>query len=276
MPSEEESRLRRAEVAAILSDRAQRAVGDRPWWQRFELEVELGGFKLSALAIAGWTIVGGILTSIVVAAWQQSLWGLLAGLLAPFVTRYIVSRRVSKMRKAFEEQLADNLDVLAGAMRTGHSTMGALSVMIDSAIEPSKSEFRRVLQDEQLGVPLDDALMVMSRRMESYDAGQIALVMKLQREAGGNTAEVLDRVAEVIRGRMELRRLVDVLTAQARMSRWILTGLPIFVLLALIFTGGDYLEPMTSTLVGKIALVIGAVMVLIGSLWIKQISKLDV
>ena len=160
----------------------------------------------------------------------QSLWGLLLGLAAPFVTRYIVSRKVSKMRKAFEEQLADNLDVLAGAMRTGHSTMGALSVMVDSAVEPSKTEFRRVLQDEQLGVPLDDALKVMSRRMQSKDAEQIALVMRLQREAGGNTAEVLDRVAEVIRGRMELRRLVEVLTAQARISRWILTSLPIFVL----------------------------------------------
>jgi tight adherence protein B len=276
VPSEEESRLRRAEVAAILADTAQRTVGGQRWYQRFESDVELGGFKLSALAIIGWTIVGGILFSLVVAIWFQTLWGLLAGLAAPFVTNFIVSRRVSKMRKAFEEQLADNLDVLAGAMRTGHSTMGALSVMVDSAIEPSKSEFRRVLQDEQLGVPLDDALMVMARRMQSYDAEQIGLVMKLQREAGGNTAEVLDRVAEVIRGRMELRRLVDVLTAQARISRWILTGLPIFVLLALAFTGGDYLDPMTSTLVGKIALVVGAVMVLIGSFWIKQISKLDV
>lgn len=276
VPSEDESRLRRAEVAAILADTAQRAVGQQRWWQRFETDVELGGFKLSPLAIAGWTIVGGILASLVVAGWRQSLWGLLAGLAAPFVTRFIVSRRVSKMRRAFETQLADNLDVLAGAMRTGHSTMGALSVMVDSAIEPSKSEFRRVLQDEQLGVPLDDALMVMARRMHSYDAEQIALVMRLQREAGGNTAEVLDRVAEVIRGRMELRRLVDVLTAQAKISRWVLTALPIFVLLALIFTGGDYLQPMFDSLVGKIALVIGGVMVIIGSLWIKQISKLDV
>jgi tight adherence protein B len=75
---------------------------------------------------------------------------------------------------------------------------------------------------------------------------------------------------------MELRRLVDVLTAQARISRWILTGLPIFVLLALSFTGGDYLDPMLSTLVGKIALVFAAILILIGSLWIKQISKLDV
>jgi tight adherence protein B len=276
VPSEEESRLRRAEVAQMLADRAQRTVGGQRWWQRFETDVELGGFGLSALAIAGWTIVGGILASIVAAIVFQSLWGLLLGLAAPFVTRYVVSRRVRKMRRAFEEQLADNVDVLAGAMRTGHSTMGALSVMADSAIEPSKTEFRRVLQDEQLGVPLDDALMVMARRMESKDGEQIALVMRLQREAGGNTAEVLDRVAEVIRGRMELRRLVDVLTAQARISRWILTLLPVAVLGMLLMSGGDYLDPMLSSLVGKIALVFGAVLVLIGSFWIKQISKLDV
>jgi tight adherence protein B len=276
VPSEEESRLRRAEVSQMLANTAQRTVGGQRWWQRFETDVELGGFSLSPLAIAGWTIVGGILASLVAAIVFQSLWGLLLGLAAPLFTRYFVSRRVSKMRRAFEEQLADNLDVLAGAMRTGHSTMGALSVMVDSAIEPSKTEFRRVLQDEQLGVPLDDALAVMARRMESRDAEQLGLVMRLQREAGGNTAEVLDRVAEVIRGRMELRRLVDVLTAQAKISRWILTGLPIFTLIALMFSGGDYLDPMLSSVVGKIALVFGAVLVLIGSFWIKQISKLDV
>jgi tight adherence protein B len=183
---------------------------------------------------------------------------------------------VRKKRKDFQEELPDNLDVLAGAMRTGHSTMGALSVMVDSANEPARSEFRRVLQDEQLGVPLDSALMVMARRMDSQDAEQIALVMRLQREAGGNTAEVLDRVAEVIRGRMELRRMVEVLTAQARISRWILTGLPIFVMFSLLFTGGDFLDPMLNSLVGKIALVFAAIMVVIGSFWIKQLSKLDV
>jgi tight adherence protein B len=276
VPSEEESRLRRAEVASMLADTAQRTVGGQRWWQRFETDVELSGFGLSALAIAGWTIVGGIFMSIAAAIVFQSLFGLLAGLAAPFVTRWIVSRKVRKMRRAFEEQLGDNLDVLAGAMRTGHSTMGALSVMVDSSIEPSRTEFRRVLQDEQLGVPLDDALMVMARRMESRDAEQLGLVMRLQREAGGNTAEVLDRVAEVIRGRMELRRLVDVLTAQARISRWILTALPIGVLLMLMLSGGDYLDPMLNSLVGKLALVFGGILVLIGSLWIKQISKMDV
>lgn len=276
VPTEDESRLRRAEVAALLASTAQRTVEGQRWWQRFETDVELGGFRFSPLALAGWTIVGGIAASLVAAIALQSLWGLLVGLAAPLVTRFVVSRRVRKKRKAFWEQLPDNLDVLAGAMRTGHSTSGALSVMVDSADEPSKSEFRRVLQDDQLGVPLDDAIMVMARRMESKDAEQIALVMRLQREAGGNTAEVLDRVAEVIRGKMELQRLVDVLTAQARISRWILTGLPFFVLFMLASSGGDYLDPMINSLLGRIALLVGAIMVLIGSLWIKRIAKMDV
>lgn len=276
VPSEDESRARRAEVAAQLAQQAQSTVGGRKWWQRFETDVELGGFRMSPLAIAGWTIVGGLVGSLAAAIYFQALWGLLVGLGAPLVTRYLVSRKVRKARAAFDEQLPDNLDVLAGALRTGHSMMGALSVMVDSAAEPSKSEFRRVLQDEQLGVPLDDAIMVMARRMESYDAEQVAMVMRLQREAGGNTAEVLDRVAETIRGRMELKRLVTVLTAQARISRWILTLLPIFVFVMLVISGGDYLDPMLRSLAGKLALVTGGIMVFIGSWWIKKLAELDV
>jgi tight adherence protein B len=276
VPTEEESRFRRAEVATMLAEKAQRRIGGQRWWQTFERDVEIGGFRPSPLAIAGWTIVGGIVASLVAAIVFQSLAGLLVGLAAPIVTRFLVSRRLSKVRKEFDEQLPDNLDVLAGALRTGHSVMGALSVMVDGADEPSKEEFRRVLQDEQLGVALDDALMVMAKRMESSDAEQFAVVMKLQREAGGNTAEVLDRVAETIRGRMELRRLVEVLTAQARISRWILTSLPVFLLLALLFTGGEYLDPLLNTTVGRISLGIGVIMVMVGSFWIKKISKMVV
>ena len=276
VPSEEESRARRAEVAAVLASKAQQRIGGLRSWQRFESDVELIGLTISPLALLFWTIVAGIVASLVAAIVLQSLWGLLVGILAPFVTRAYVAHKVKKVKEAFEEQLADNLDVLAGAMRTGHSVMGALAVMVESADEPSKREFRRVLQDEQLGVPLDDALMVMARRMGSYDAEQVAMVMRLQREAGGNTAEVLDRVAETIRGRQEIRRLVQVLTAQARISRWILTSLPIFLLLVLSFTGGDYLDPLLHNTLGQFMLVLGAVLVFIGSFWIKKIAEVDV
>ena len=275
VPSEDESRLRRAEVAAFLAETAQKRVGRLRSWQAFETDVDLARFRLSPLAIAGWTIVGGIVAGLVAAVYFQHFAGFLVAFAAPLVTRFIVSRQVRKARDSFAEQLADNLDVLAGALRTGHAIMGALSVMVESADEPSKTEFHRVLQDEQLGVRLDEALMVMARRMQSYDAEQVAMVMRLQRDAGGNTAEVLDRVAETIRGRQELRRLVDVLTAQAKISRWILTALPIFVFVMLVMSGGNYLDPMLGSTFGIIALITGGVMVLVGSFWIKRISTLD-
>lgn len=276
VPSEDESRQRRAEVAGMLAERAQRRVEGHRWWQDFEHDVELAGFKATAVTIAGWTVLGGVLTSIVVAVVFQSLLGLFAGLVAPLVTRAVVKRRISKMRSAFAEELPDNLEVLAGALRAGHSLIGAMGVMVDGATEPSKSEFRRVLQDEQLGVPLDDALMVMSRRMDNLDIEQVAIVTRLQREAGGNTAEVLDRVVENIRGRMELRRLVRVLTAQGRIARYILTAIPIVLLFFFLSVNKVWLEPLWLTGPGRFALGTWVVLLIGGWFAIKKIVEIEV
>ncbi len=276
IPTEDESRLRRAEVAGMLAERAQRRVEGHRWWQSFERDVELAGFSASAVSIAGWTVVAGIVTSLVVAIAFQSLLGLLAGLIAPFVTRAVVRRRVAKIRSSFAEELPDNLEVLAGALRAGHSLIGAMGVMVDGATEPSKSEFRRVLQDEQLGVPLDEALMVMARRMDNLDVEQVALVTRLQREAGGNTAEVLDRVVENIRGRMELKRLVRVLTAQGRIARYILTAIPIFLLLFFFSVNRVWLEPLWETGPGRFALGTWVVLLIAGWYAIKKIVEIEV
>jgi tight adherence protein B len=238
--------------------------------------VELAGFGASASTLAGWTVIAGVLTSIIVAAVFQSLIGLLAGLVAPIVLRMLVKKRIGKIRSAFAEELPDNLEVLAGALRAGHSLIGAMGVMVDGADEPSKSEFRRVLQDEQLGVPLDDALMVMSRRMDNLDVEQVAIVTRLQREAGGNTAEVLDRVVENIRGRMELRRLVRVLTAQGRIARYILTAIPVVLLLFFFSVNPVWLEPLWETNVGRFALGMWVVMLVGGWFAIKKIVEIEV
>jgi len=191
------------------------------------------------------------------------------------VTRSMVSRRVTKKRAAFAEMLPENVDVIAGSLRAGHSLIGAMNVMADDATEPSKTEFRRVLQDEQLGVPVDEALMVMAQRMDNVDVEQLALVTRLQREAGGNTAEVLDRLVETMRGRMELRRLITVLTAQNRFARWILTALPVALLLAIWVTTPTYLQPLFHTTVGVISLGAWVVMLIVGSFWIKRITTME-
>ena len=148
--------------------------------------------------------------------------------------------------------------------------------MVDGGIEPSKSEFRRVLSDEQLGIPLDQALMVTSRRMENVDIEQVAIVTRLSREAGGNTAEVLDRVVENVRGRMEIRRLIRVLTAQGRLARWVLTGLPLVLVAFLMVINPDWLDPLTATNVGRAFLVLWVLMLIAGSVVIKRIVEIEV
>ncbi len=276
IPTEEESSVRRAEVASMLADRAQQRVAGHRWWQSFEKDVELSGFSASAVTIAGWTIVAAVLSSLITAIVFQSLLGLLVGLAAPLITRTVVKSRVSTKRKAFGEQLPDNLEVMAGALRAGHSLVGAMNVMVEGADQPSQSEFRRVLQDEQLGVPIDQALMVTSDRMENRDIDQVAIVTRLQREAGGNTAEVLDRVVENIRGRMEIRRLIRVLTAQGRLAGWVLTGLPLALVGFLLVLNPDWLDPLTETNLGRAFLVLWALMLIAGKITIKRIIEIEV
>ena len=276
IPTEEEGKARRAEVTAMLAERAEQKFRSYRWWQNFERDVEIADFSASPITLLGWALIGGVLASIVAAIGFHSLWGLLVGLVAPIVLRFVVSTRLARKRAAYAEQLPDNIDVLAGALRAGHSLVGALNVMVDGAAEPSKTEFRRVMQDEQLGIPIDEAIMVMAARMANEDVEQVALVTRLAREAGGNTAEVLDRVVENIRGKMELRRLVKVLTAQGRLARWILIALPVVLAGWILVINPSWLDPLFQTGLGRLSLVAWVVMLLIGSWMLKKITEIVV
>src|SRR5205085_6940130 len=200
----------------------------------------------------------------------------LLGLAIPFAVRAFIRRKVAKKRQAFAEQLPDNLQVLASALRAGHSFVGALSVVVEDAPEPSRSEFRRVVADEQLGVPLEDALHVVVERMANRELEQVALVGALQRQTGGNTAEVLDRVTDTIRERFELRRTVQTLTAQGRLSRWVVSLLPVFLLIAISFINPGYTHVLYAHTGGRIALGVAFVMIVSGSLVIKKIINIKV
>ena len=153
-------------------------------------------------------------------------------------------RTLARRRNRFAEQLPDALQVIASALRSGHSFAGALAVVVESASEPMKSEMQRVVADEQLGVPIQDSLGVVAERMASRDVEQLALVAQLQREAGGDAAEVVDRVAETVRERFDLKRLIQTLTMQGRMSRWIVSALPIVIVIAVKLENPHYFHPL--------------------------------
>src|SRR5437764_5397672 len=204
------------------------------------------------------------------------MFSLAFALAIPFVTRSLLRRQLARRRMQFAEQLPDNLQVLSSALRAGHSFIGALSVVVNDAPEPARSEFQRVVADEQLGVPIDQALEVVVQRMDSRELEQVALVAALQRETGGNTAEVLDQVTDTIRERFELRRTVQTLTAQGRMSRWVLTFLPLFLLLAITLINPGYMSVMYDSAGGKVVLVLAGISVACGSLVIKRIVNIKV
>jgi tight adherence protein B len=165
---------------------------------------------------------------------------------------------------------------VASALRSGHSFAGSLAVVVDSGSEPMKSEMQRVVADEQLGVPIQDSLAIVAQRMASREVEQLALVAELQREAGGNAAEVIDQVAETVRERFDLKRLIKTLTTQGRMSRAIVSALPVFIFVVIRLESPDYFHPLTSTTGGRVVLGLAALWAVLGSLVIKRIVEIEV
>jgi tight adherence protein B len=239
-------------------------------------ESELAGIEASLAHIVLGMIAIGLAIGVGAALLISSPWGLLAGLVAPLATRTVIKRRVARTRKRFEQQLPDNLDVVSSALRVGQSLVGAFTVTVEAADEPSRSELGRAIADEQLGVPFDVALRRVAVRMQSRDVDQVALVARLQRQAGTNAAEVIDQVSANIRGRMDLERLVRTLTAQGRMARWIVSLLPVFLFGAMYVLNKEYLAPLWQTTEGKLGLVVAAIMICTGSFVIKKIVEIEV
>ena len=255
---------------------AERSLEATRWWGRFKETVELAEIRMAPLHILLWTAAATLFVMWLLAVIGGSPVFAVAGLAVPLVVRWLIYKKLARKRRQFAEQLPDNLQVLASALRAGHSFVGALSVVVDDAAEPSRSEFRRIVGDEQLGVPLEEAIRAVVRRMDNEDFEQVALVAELQRRTGGSMAEVLDRVTETIRERFELRRMVLTLTAQGRMSRWIVSLLPVALLVVISTLNPVYTKPLFTTTNGQIALGFAAALIVSGSLVIKRIVNIKV
>jgi tight adherence protein B len=246
------------------------------WWPRFKATLELADIDASPTQVVGLTIVGTVLLALLLSLWLGALGVVLGVAAGPLAARALIRAKLARKRKLFADQLPDNLEVIAAALRAGHSLVGALSAVVESASEPSYSEFRRVVAEEQLGVPLEEALNAVVVRMNNRDLDQVALVSRLQRETGSSASEVLERVIETVRSRQELRRLVRTLTTQGRMSRWVLTALPVVLAIVMPLLNHGYMDPLFHKTSGQILLVLTAVMVFSGSVVIGKIVDIKV
>jgi tight adherence protein B len=260
-----------------LIARLERSLERMRWWPNFKLNVEIARFEHSAVELVALTAVGTIVVAILAGiALRTPVLSILVLLIGPLALHAVVKQRVAKQRELFADQLPSHLQELASTMRTGHSLVSGITSVAGSAPEPSHTEWGRVVADERLGVPLDEAMRPMAERMESDDVGQVTLVAALHQSTGGNMAEVLERVADSVRERSDLRRELRSLTAQARLSRYVVTALPPVVVGLVALISPKYMRPLFDTSLGVILIFIAFGLLVTASLVMRKITDVDV
>ena len=195
---------------------------------------------------------------------------LLLFLSVPIGTRIMLGVRITKRQKMFEDQLEDALQLMASSLRAGHSLPQALASVSREAEDPIAEELARVVNETRVGRDLIEALETVAARMDSTDFVWVAQAIAINREIGGNLAEVLDGVAATIRQRNDIRRQVATLSAEGRLSGIILTLLPFGVGGFLYMTNRSYLAPFTESILGYGLLVVCALLLITGAIWMKK------
>ena len=198
---------------------------------------------------------------------------LVFGAVGPWV--YLALKR-SRRLKAFDSGLADTLQLMSGSLSAGLSLAQSLDTIVREGQEPITSEFKRVIVESRLGVGLEDALDGVAERMQSTDFKWVVMAIRIQREVGGNLAELLNTVANTLREREFLRRHVRALSAEGRLSAWILGGLPPVFLVYLTLTKPDYVNPMYTRPIGLAMLGGMALLLTVGIVWMSKVAKVEV
>ncbi|WP_246006291.1 type II secretion system F family protein [Georgenia muralis] len=196
--------------------------------------------------------------------------GLLLSSLSPLLAKVRLDSLTARRRRKFADQLDDSLQLMASSLRAGHSLPQALNSVAREAEEPTSEAFSRIINETRVGRDMGDSLTDTARRMGSEDFEWVTQAIAINREVGGNLAEVLDGVGHTIRERNQIRRQVKALSAEGKLSAFILMGLPFVVAIFLVFTNPGYISGLTQSLLGYGMLAIGAVLLIVGGIWMRK------
>jgi tight adherence protein B len=220
-----------------------------------------------------------LFASVLVLSVLGSPWyfGALLGVVVGWGSTAVYHRlRAARRVNAFAEQLPDALQLIIGSLRSGFSLTQSVDAMTKELGDPLSTEFGRALGETRLGVDIEDALNRVAVRMNSRDLGFTVVAIRVQREIGGNLAEVLATTVATMRERAMLHRQVRALSAEGRISAYVLIALPITVLLYMIAVRGSYLTPLFSSPIGLILAVFGVFELALGTFWMLKVVKVEV
>jgi len=260
--------------ALSLVDKSVRARGQR---DRIVDELDRSGLRMRPEEWAVVQLIVIVFAAAVITVLVHSPIGLVLGAVLGWVgSRVFIRTRISRRAAAFEDQLPDMLQLIAGSLRSGFSLSQALGGVVREGTEPTASELARALTEVRLGSELEDALEGVASRMRCDDLRWVVMAVRISREVGGNLAEVLENTVTTMRERAQLRGLVKVLSAEGRISAKILIALPILLTAYLATFKRGYLDPLFSTGIGIGMLAVGCALLVLGSFWLSRLVKIEV
>jgi tight adherence protein B len=263
-----------------LGKRLNSSLESRSWGQKQRIALARADIKLRPIEYLGLhfvTIIGFFLIGYFVLFSGQLVMGIVAGFAGFFAPRIYVARAAGKRLVNFEQQLPDTLSLWVNALRSGYSVLQSMEAIGRDAPEPTATEFKRVVQEVQLGIDQEDALQHLLDRVESEDLDLVATAVNIQREVGGNLAEILDVITATIRERVKLKGEIRVLTAQGRITGYVIAGLPILLALFLYGINPHYMGNLFENRgCGWPLLGVGLVLIGLGWAAIQKIVDIDI
>lgn len=255
---------------------------------RADIKMKVGEF---ILVIVVFTVIGGLIgwflsggPSLEGGFTPSSIFSNMPGLIIGavigfFLPIFYMRRQQGRRLVRFDNQLADMLSLMVNGLRAGYSTMQAMEAVSREMPPPISDEFRRVVQEMQLGIPMDTSLDNLTRRIPSKDLDLVVTAMNVQREVGGNLAEILDTISHTIRERVRVKGEIRVLTSQVMMSGRVLAIMPVAVIILMYFINRSYMmrffNPVTR-MFGIPALIIGGFLIIIGYFTMMKIADIEV
>jgi tight adherence protein B len=277
-PEAAETALGTSQVARSAVELANRVVAKRDFETRLGDRLERAAVPLKPaefllLGVGGTLALALMLLLLTGGSLLAALIGVVIGALVPGA--YLSYRQRQRQAK-FQAQLPETLQLIAGGLSSGYSLPQAIDAAVKDAEAPMSTEMSRALVESRLGVPIEDALEGIAARMRSVDFSWVVMAIRIQREVGGNLSEILNTTAETMRERERLRRQVQVLSAEGRLSAWILAGLPIAFAIYLALARPEYLSILWTEVLGWVLIIVAALLMIVGILWLRKAVKVEV
>jgi tight adherence protein B len=239
--------------------------------------LERAGLPLRAgELVAGSVLAAAVAALLAMILFRNVIFALVLATVAGIAPHVLVSVAIDRRLKALNDQLPDVLMILASSMRAGHSFLQALDTVSKEIGEPAGPEFARVVAEIRLGRPFEEAMNAMAERVQSEEFTWALLAVNIQREVGGNLAEILDTLSETVREREAVRRQVKVLSSEGRLSVRILVALPFLITLYVIKINPDYMRLLWTTWIGGVLIGVGSFLMILGVMWARKTVKIDV